>query len=94
MKRKFEYFAIVMVVSSDEIRVGVIKRYASDNSTFEQEYPDGTYEHIPNNEYHWDTSEEYGPYSSEQEAWASAYRIRDNITEEMNDEYDDEYEEW
>ena len=36
MKRKFQFFAIVMVASIDDIRVGVIKRYASDNSTFMQ----------------------------------------------------------
>jgi hypothetical protein len=93
MKRKFEFFAIVIVASSDDIRCSIIKRCQSNNSIFEQEYPNSTYEHIPDNEYHWDTSEEYGPYYTEEEAWASAYRIRDNIKEEMNDEYD-EYEEW
>ena len=86
MKRKKEFFAIVIFVSSDDIRCSIIKRYQSNNSTFEQQYPNDTYEHIPDNEYHWDTSEEYGPYYSEEEAWASAYRIK----EEMNDEY----EEW
>lgn len=93
MKRKFEFFAVVMVASSDEIRVGVIKRYPSHNSTFEQSYPNGIYEHIPDTEYSWDRSEEYGPYYTEEEAWTSAYSIRDRMRDEMNDEYD-EYEEW
>lgn len=95
MKRKFEFFAVVMIASLDEIRVGVIKRYPSHNSTFMQYSMNSEYEHIPDTEYSWDTSEEYGPYYTEKEAWDSAYRIRDRIREEMNEEYDyDEYEEW
>lgn len=94
MKRKFEFFAIVMVVSSDEIRVGVIKRYTSHNSTFMQYSMNSEYEHVPDNEYSWDTSEEYGPYYTEQEAWNSAYSIRDRMRDEMNDDEYDEYEEW
>ena len=84
-----KFFAIVI----DETRFSIIKRYESNNSTFKQNYPNGTYEHIPDNEYYWDTTEEYGPYYSEQEAWDSAYRIRSNMNDECNDEYD-EYEEW
>ena len=84
MKRKFEFFAIV-----DETKCSIIKRYPSHNSTFEQSYPNSAYEHIPDDEYTWDRSEEYGPYCTEEEAWASAHRIRDRIQDEMNDEYDE-----
>lgn len=81
MKRKFEFFAIVI----DETRFSIIKRYPSHNSTFEQQYLNGTYEHIPDNEYYWDTSEEYGPYYTEEEAWASAHRIRNKIKDECEE---------